>query len=111
MIHIIKERATRRQIVDMLEMLESYIKLAVDVEREILAGGGALHADCEAEPLEDGSQQQDIWGADWVPETQVVRFEAPINIRSRQNNPSMEILGPQLREKVKGIAEDLLREQ
>lgn len=31
----------------MLGVLGTYIKLAVDVEREILAGGGEYHADCE----------------------------------------------------------------
>ena len=40
---------------EMLEMLETYVKLAVDIERGILAGGGAMHADCEAVLLEDGS--------------------------------------------------------
>ena len=54
MIHLIVEPATDQQVTDMLEMLQSYIKLAVDTERGILAGGGALHADCEAELLEVG---------------------------------------------------------
>lgn len=40
------------------------IKLAVDVTREILAGGGELHFDCEQLLLDDGSQQENIWGAD-----------------------------------------------
>jgi hypothetical protein len=43
------------------------IKLAVDVEREILAGGGGLQSDAEWALLEDGSRQEDIWGADWLP--------------------------------------------
>jgi hypothetical protein len=43
------------------------IKLAVDVEKAILAGGGELHADCEEILLEDGSQQDNLWGADWYP--------------------------------------------
>ena len=43
------------------------MKLAVDLERRILAGGGALHADCEAVLLGAGSRQEDVWGADWVP--------------------------------------------
>ena len=46
-IHLITEKATPEQIAGMLEFLESYIKLAVDVERRILTGGGKLHADCE----------------------------------------------------------------
>jgi hypothetical protein len=46
----------------MLEELGIYIKLAVDVERNILAGGGEYHADCEEALLEDGSRQEDVWG-------------------------------------------------
>ena len=53
----------------MLEILSSYIKLAVDIERGILAGGGEVHADCESVLLENGSKQVDIWGADWYPFT------------------------------------------
>ena len=60
MIHVIRDRATAQQLEEMQEMLGAYIKLAVDIERGILAGGGALHADCEAELLEAGSQQQSI---------------------------------------------------
>jgi len=62
MILIIRERATEQQLQDMMEILETYIKLAVDVERGILAGGGAMHADCEAVLLEAGSQQEFICG-------------------------------------------------
>jgi hypothetical protein len=40
MIHIIRQQATPKQMRDMLETLGSYIKLAVDVELGILAGGG-----------------------------------------------------------------------
>lgn len=82
----------------MLEALDTYIKLAVDVQRGILAGGGVMHADCESVLLENGSQQTDIWGADWNPDAKQVTFESLINIRPRQNNPSLEILEPALRE-------------
>ena len=93
---------------DMLQTLGVFIKLAVDLRREILAGGGALHADCESALLEDGSQQEDIWGADWNPLTQEVTYEALINIRPCQNNRSMEILDPAIRERVRQIAQQLL---
>ena len=93
---------------DMLQTLATYVKLAVDIRRGILAGGGTLHADCEAVLLEDGSQQEDIWGADWIPAAQQVTFESLINIRPRQNNPSMEILDPAIREQVSEIACQLL---
>jgi len=108
MIYIVREHATEQQLREMMEMLETYVKLAVDVERGILAGGGAMHADCEAVLLEDGSQQEFIWGADWNPDTQEVTFESLINIRPRQNNRSLELQDPELRAKVEQITRDLL---
>jgi Protein of unknown function (DUF5674) len=108
MIYLIRERATKEQIEEMLEILGSYIKLAVDIERQILAGGGELHSDCEAVLLEDGSRQADIWGADWYPLTQEVGYESLINIRPRQNNRSMEIQAPVIRERVAQIVQQLL---
>jgi hypothetical protein len=92
----------------MLGSLETYIKLAIDIRRKILAGGDILHADCEAELLEDGSKQEDVWGADWIPESQEVHFEALINIRPKQNNLSMEITDADIRSKVESIVRDLL---
>jgi len=107
-IHIIRSRATPQHIADMLQALETYIKLAVDIQRGILAGGGAMHADCEAALLEDGSHQEDIWGADWNPAAQQVTFESLINIRPRQNNPSMDILHPAIQERVAEVVQRLL---
>ncbi|BAB77114.1 asl7356 (plasmid) [Nostoc sp. PCC 7120 = FACHB-418] len=42
----------------MLEEEKFYIKLAVDIERRILAGGGEMHYFCEQALLEDGSSQK-----------------------------------------------------
>ncbi len=88
-IHLLRDRATPEQINEMLQELQTYIKLAVDVERQVLAGGGEWHADCEQLLLSDGSRQQDIWGADWLPNEKEVRCEALINLRPHQNNRSM----------------------
>lgn len=111
MIHLITKPASPEQIEEMSQDLRTYIKLAVDIERGILAGGGTLHADCEAVLIEKGSQQVNIWGADWIPQTQQVTFESLINIRPRQNNRSMEILDPQIREQVERITRTLLEKR
>jgi Protein of unknown function (DUF5674) len=108
MILIVRSRATKGQITKMLEAHRFYIKTAVDIERGILAGGGELHADCEAVLLDDGSRQDNIWGASWNPLTQEVFFESLINIRPRQNNRSMEILDSEIREQVAQITQELL---
>jgi Protein of unknown function (DUF5674) len=104
MIQIIRDPATPEQIREMLEFLGIYIKLVVDVEREILAGGGELHADCEKVLLRDGSRQQDLWGADWYPVRQAIGYESIINIRSADNNRSMEIQDPMIRARVDTVA-------
>jgi hypothetical protein len=108
LIHLVKERATSEQMSEMLEQLENYVKLAVDVRRGILAGGGALHADCEAVLLEDGSAQEDVWGADWIPATQEVTYESLINFRTGQGNLAMEVQSPELRVQIADVVERLL---
>ena len=108
MIYIIEKKAAHGQIAEMLEALKTYIKLAVDIERHILAGGGAFHADCKAELLKAGSKQVNIWGADWYPDSKEVTFKSLINIRPKQNNPSLEVQNPELKEKIEGIVRDLL---
>ena len=92
----------------MLEAHGTYLKVAVDTERGILVGGGEFHADCEAYLTESGGKQELIWGADWIPDSQEVRFEALINIRPKLNNPSMTVLDEDIQKKVKDIVTNLL---
>ncbi len=109
MILIIREPATPEQIAVMSAAFGGIlIKLAVDVERGVLAGGGELHAECEQVLLEDGSRQEDIWGADWYLHTREIGLEALINIRPRQQNYGMEIQNPELRARVEAIIRRLL---
>ena len=108
MIHIIRVHTTSQQMTEMLEALGGYIKLAVDVERGILAGGGAMHADCESALLDDGSAQENIWGADWNPSAQEVSYESLINIRPRQGNRSLEVSDLQLQARIAEIVRGLL---
>jgi Protein of unknown function (DUF5674) len=107
MIHIIRNRATPSEVEEMLEILGIYIKLAVDVQQGILAGGGEWHADCEKALLEVGSQQSDLWGADWYPRQKKIAYESLMNIRPRQNR-QMEIQSPELRRQIAEIVHTLL---
>lgn len=108
MVHIVSGKTTRQQMNDMLGELKTYVKLAVDVRRRIVAGGGVLHADCEAALLEEGSEQADIWGADWYPSSGEVRFESLINIRPKQGNRSLTISDPALCATIEAIARERL---
>ena len=69
---------------------------------------GSIHADCEAVLINNGSKQEKIWGADWIPSTKEIRYEALINIRPKDNNPSMTVLDPDIRARIKEIVERLM---
>ena len=105
---IIRKQTKLSEIKEMRDEFEDFIKLAVDLEREILAGGGELHSDCEQALLLDGSKQEHVWGGDWFPDIQEVGFESLINIRPRQGNRGLELQLPELRQKFEAIVRCLL---
>lgn len=107
---VFDHRATLEQMDKMLEAYGVFIKIAVDIEREILAGGAERHYECEQELLKDGSRQKDLWGADWYPYTKEISFESLINIRPSQNNRTMIVKSPMIQEKITIVAERLLGE-
>lgn len=109
MIVIIDTRATPEQIEQMLLEHKFYIKVVVDIERLILAGGGDMHYDCEQALLAQGCRQQDVWGAGYMPSTQNITYDSIINLRPRQNR-SMEILDATIRERVAQIIAEFLGE-
>ena len=108
MIHLLKEKATTLDIREMLEQYENMIKIVVDIRRRFLSGGGEMHSDCESQLLEDGSEQDDLWGANWYPEEQRVEFESLINIRPRLGNRGILIQDENLRKQVETITREIL---
>ena len=108
MIHLIKEIATSIQLKEMLQEYDNMIKIVVDIRRLLLAGGGTMHADCESLLLEDGSEQDDLWGANWYPAEQRITFEAIINIRPRLGNRGILIQDETIRQQVEKISLALL---
>ena len=70
------------------------VKAVVDVEKNIMAIGGEMHADEEAVLLENGCEQQNLWGINLYPDKskdEMVEFDSIINLRPRQENRSREI--------------------
>ena len=88
------------------------VKAAVDVEREVLAIGGELHADEEALLLEDGSEQGHLWGINIYPEKPAgdrVEFDSMINVRPSQNNRSRDVEDPAIRDRILRIVSKMIR--
>ena len=108
MIYLLKSQATPAQLHDMLQEYESMVKLVVDIRRRILAAGAEMHADCEDVLLEDGSEQDDLWGANWYPAEQRVAFESLINIRPRLGNRGILIQDEKIRKQVEVVTREIL---
>lgn len=108
MIHLLRELTSSTQIQEMLQEYDKMIKIVVDLRRRVLSGGGEMHSDCESVLLEDGSEQDDLWGANWYPSEQRIEFESLINIRPRLGNRNVMIQDENIRGQVESITRELL---
>jgi len=108
MIYILRDKPTSGQVAEMMKEYETMIKIVVDIRRHILAGGGEMHSDCESVLLDDGSEQDDLWGANWYPAGQEIVFESLINIRPRLGNRSILIQSDELRQQVESVTVEIL---
>ncbi len=108
MIHLLTAKATPEQMAEMLVELGDCIKVAVDIRREILVGGGEKHVDCEQVLLDHGSAQENLWGATWWAGVNFITHESMINLRPQQRNFSMMIQDQAIRERVTEIIRHLL---
>ncbi len=99
---IIEEVITPEQFRLVKENYPNYIKVVVDIEREILAAGGEWHADAEAVLLESGSRQVNLWGGGLDLVTKGIEFTSLINTRPGVSN-SQEVLDAGIRSKMEEI--------
>jgi len=82
------------------------VKAVVDIEKEIMAIGGELHADEEAALLQQGSKQENLWGINLhidKAENEFVEFDSMINIRPSQNNKSRGVESLDIQRKIRDI--------
>jgi hypothetical protein len=107
MIFILREKATASQMTEMLEEYETMVKIVVDIRQRLVAGGGEMHSDCESVLLENGSEQDDLWGANWYPAEHRIAFESLINIRPRLGNRNILIQDEKIRNQVEEITREI----
>ena len=83
------------------------IKGVVDVEKEILAVDSPMHYDCEQLLLENGSNQQNLWGINLYLDSDniddLIEFDSMINVRPAQGNRSRGVDDPEIQAKIKDI--------
>ena len=114
-IKVISDSISCEQVVTLAgETYGEMVKAVVDVNKEILAIGGELHADAESQLLNEGSEQSGLWGINIYPgkpENERIQYTSMINIRPRQGNRSLEIKDAVLRAKIKRIVDKRIKWQ
>jgi hypothetical protein len=98
---IIKEKKS-------LDSFGSFVKVVVDIEREIISVGCELHSDCAEELMTDGSLYTNLWGANIYPKDKKIDFISLMNIRPADNNRSMDIENPVIKKRVEDIIKKLV---
>jgi hypothetical protein len=89
---LITDQITLSELESMAESrFGDFVKAVVDVDKQIMVVDADLHADQEAMLLQQGSQQQNLWGVNLypgLPKTDWIEFDSMINLRPSQNNQS-----------------------
>ena len=109
MLTIVRTKIDEETLQKVAEDLEGYMKVVVDIERNILTAGGKRHIEGEQLLLQDGSSQRNLWGGGLDLETEEVDFDSMINIRPIDGNTSREVLSEPIRKKMEKTIRNLLR--
>lgn len=103
-IRIIKNPISKNDLRDIARNMSwAYVKGVVDLKRSFLAVGGELHADEESALLEDGSEQDDLWGINLYPdeaEDEWIEFDSMINIRPSRGNRTRGVEDSEIRKQI-----------
>jgi hypothetical protein len=87
------------------------VKAVVDVKLAIMAIDAELHADEEALLIDNGSDQNDLWGINLYPEIEgadFIEFDSMINLRPSRGNRGRGVENPGVRDHIQKIVADLV---
>jgi len=93
-------------------LLGDLVKAVVDIKKEILILDAELHADMEAYLLENGSEQDNLWGINLYPDMEgedFLEFDSMINIRPRQGNRSRGVEDVNIQNKIRNIVNNKIK--
>lgn len=88
------------------------VKAVIDVKKEIMVVDASMHADEEKELLDQGSNQDDLWGINIYPDLtgeDFIEFDSMINVRPRLNNFTRGIENERLQKKIISIVTKLIK--
>ncbi len=108
----IKDKISRSELSEMAKnMFDNMVKAVVDVEKQIMTVDAPMHADEEAELMENGSKQENLWGINIYPDKygeDFIEFDSMINIKPSQGNRIRSIGDTRVRETIVRIVNHLV---
>ena len=88
------------------------IKAVVDIDRHIMAVDAELHSDLEKLLLENGSDQESLWGINLYPgadDDDFIEFDSLINISPRRHNYSRNVENETIRDAIRSTVNRLVK--
>ena len=113
-IRIIKKQITKDELREIAkEWFGDLVKVAIDIEQELMAVGGELHVDAEVELVEkEGAKNKNVWGINLYPdkeESAFVEFDSMINIKPAFPNRTRGVDNEEIRKKIVSIVTSLIQ--
>ncbi|MBW3568925.1 hypothetical protein KY385_02230 [Candidatus Parcubacteria bacterium] len=104
-----------KELQEMAEkMYGSLVKADVDISKKIVIVDMPMHYDGEAELLEQGSKQKDIWGINLHPAKYgtdgFVEFESMINLKPGYGNFSRSVDDPAIQAQILAVIDEVVHE-
>ncbi|CDD18709.1 MAG: DUF5674 family protein [Alistipes sp.] len=110
---IIDKAISRKRLTELAQnFYGEMIKGVVDIDRQIMALDAELHSDLEKLLLENGSNQESLWGINLYPDVEgddFIEFDSLINISPRRNNFSRNVEDEAIRGQIRSIVNNLIK--
>lgn len=105
---IVDHKLSKEDVKTSLEDYSGYIKITVDLEKEIVIIGGEYHADAEKLMVEKfDSKRSSIWGGGYNVMTKQFEVNAMLNLKPSIND-SLEVLDPKTRNRFLKVVKNKL---
>jgi Protein of unknown function (DUF5674) len=91
----------------------SLVKAVVDIEKGSMSIGGEMHSDEETHMINQGSNQENLWGINIYPDQLMpdrIEFDSMINIRPYLGNRSRGVENPDTQKRIVAIVSKLIKE-
>ncbi len=110
---IIKDQITVEELREMSQkMFGNIVKAVVDVEQDIMAVDGEMHADLELLLTENGSKRENVWGINFYPDKigeDFIEFDSMINLKPYLGNRTRGVDDEAMREKIMELVNKLVK--